>query len=90
MATGEAAANAIEHAGGTEELEIAAVIADGEVDITVRDRGRWREKTTEGRGRGLMLIRELMDRVEVTPSDAGTTVRMRRRLRTLASDSASS
>jgi len=28
--------------------------------------------------------------VEVTPSDAGTTVRMRRRLRTLASDSASS
>jgi PAS domain S-box-containing protein len=99
IATGEAAANAIEHAhAGREEFEICAVIGGGGVDITVRDHGRWREKPTEGhgreeptegRGRGLVLIRELMDQVEVTPSDAGTTVHMRRHLRMLARDPAS-
>ncbi|MGI8750119.1 MAG: ATP-binding protein [Thermoleophilaceae bacterium] len=72
-----------------DDVAIAAVIVDGELDITVRDHGRGRERTTEGRGRGLMLMRELMDRVEVTPSDDGATVRMWRRLSALAGGLAS-
>ena len=35
----------------------------------------------ESRGRGLAVMRELMDDVEIEPSDDGTTVRLRRRLR---------
>lgn len=89
IATGEAAANAVEHAGaGGGAFEISGVIADGELDLTVRDHGRWRDKTSEGRGRGLVLIRELMDRVELAPSEGGTSVHMRRRLGTLAADPA--
>jgi anti-sigma regulatory factor (Ser/Thr protein kinase) len=81
----EAAANAIEHAygPGDAEFDLEVRLLDGEVLATVRDHGRWREQRTaaEGtRGRGLGIIEGLMDNVEVTRSDAGTTVRMRRRL----------
>ena len=81
-ATGEAAANAIEHAGapGRSPLEIVGTVTAGEVDITVRDHGRWRPERADERGRGLVLMRALMDTVEVTPSAEGTTVRLRRRL----------
>jgi len=58
-------------------------VVDGdEVDITVTDHGSWRDKSPErGGGRGLVLMRELMDEVEVTRAEEGTTVRMKRRLR---------
>ena len=50
----------------------------------MRDRGSWREtrrETGEGtRGRGLGIIEGLMEDVEVTRSETGTTVRMRRTL----------
>ena len=81
MATGEAAANAIEHANsGTVPFEVEGAVDAGRVSITVRDHGHWREKNTNGRGRGLVLMRELMDEVEVDASDDGTVVRMRRRV----------
>ena len=81
-ATGEAAANAIEHAGAParSSLEIVGMVAGREVDITVRDYGSWRPERADERGRGLVLMRALMDTVEVTPSPEGTTVRLRRRL----------
>ena len=81
-ATGEAAANAIEHAGAParSSLEIVGTVAGREVDITVRDYGSWRPERADERGRGLVLMRALMDTVEVTPSPEGTTVRLRRRL----------
>jgi len=87
-ATGEAAANAIEHSGngGRGPFEIEGVVDGGEVAITVRDTGSWQEKRTKGRGRGLLMMRQLMDSVDVTRSDTGTTVQMRRRLRALAGD----
>jgi PAS domain S-box-containing protein len=82
MSIGEAAANAIEHASPAgAPFRITGVIRGGEVDITVSDRGSWREQRDEGRGWGFVLMHELMDSVEVTPSEDGTTVRMRRRLR---------
>ncbi|MDQ4049566.1 MAG: SpoIIE family protein phosphatase, partial [Actinomycetota bacterium] len=81
-ATGEAASNAIEHAGAPapSPLEVVGTVAGREVEITVRDYGRWRPERADERGRGLLLMRALMDTVEVTPSPEGTTVRLRRRL----------
>jgi anti-sigma regulatory factor (Ser/Thr protein kinase) len=83
-AAGEAAANAIEHAhdGSDRPLQLEAGLNDGEVEISVRDHGRWVERDAGNgeRGRGLQVMRALMDLVEVTPTPEGTTVRMRRRL----------
>jgi anti-sigma regulatory factor (Ser/Thr protein kinase) len=46
----------------------------------VRDFGSWRAERAGDRGRGLSLMRALMDTVEVTPTPEGTTVRLRRTL----------
>ena len=46
----------------------------------VRDTGGWREPRKSDRGRGLDLMRALMDEVELEAGDAGTTVRMRRKI----------
>jgi len=80
-AAGEAAANAIEHGSNGEPFEVAGTLDGPEVCIRVTDRGGWREKSPDrGGGRGLVLMRELMDRVEVDRAEGGTTVRMVRRL----------
>jgi PAS domain S-box-containing protein len=81
-ACGEAATNAIEHAGsgGGSPFEVAGTVADREVEITVRDYGAWREPRDEDRGRGLSLMRALMDSVDVDPGAEGTSVRLRRLL----------
>jgi PAS domain S-box-containing protein len=83
LACNEACANAIEHAYGPGDasVEIDAALARGEVAITVRDFGRWRESQKENRGRGLGLIEAVMDSVDVvTVPDEGTEVRMTRKL----------
>ena len=81
-AAGEAATNAIEHAGGAggAPFEVSGRIADGWVEIAVRDHGAWRPSREGDQGRGLSLMRALMDTVEVAPSTGGTTVRLRRQL----------
>jgi anti-sigma regulatory factor (Ser/Thr protein kinase) len=81
-ACGEAATNAIEHAGagGGTPFEVVGTISDGEVDITVRDYGAWRAPRDGDQGRGLSLMRALMDSVELAPGQQGTSVRLRRRL----------
>jgi len=53
---------------------------DHGVSIVVSDKGGWREPRESDRGRGLDLMRALMDEVELEAGDDGTTVRMRRRL----------
>ena len=83
MACSEACTNAIEHAGAAHDETIAfeAVLTDGEVEITVGDRGRWREdRPPSDQGRGLELIDALMDDVRLDTTPTGTTVRLRRRL----------
>jgi anti-sigma regulatory factor (Ser/Thr protein kinase) len=83
MACSEACTNAIEHAGAPAEetIAFAAVLHEGSVEITVRDRGRWRDhRPPSVQGRGLELIEALMDDVSVQPGDDGTTVRLRRRI----------
>lgn len=81
-ACGEAATNAIEHAGaaGGASFEVSGRLRGAEVEIAVRDHGRWRPLREGDQGRGLALMRALMDTVEVSPSPQGTTVRLRRAL----------
>src|SRR5215210_1856725 len=78
----EAAGNAIEHAYGPGDatFEVEVTLADGELVATVRDSGSWRDKRGEHRGRGLNIIEELMDLVEVAAQEGGTVVTMRRRI----------
>jgi anti-sigma regulatory factor (Ser/Thr protein kinase)/putative methionine-R-sulfoxide reductase with GAF domain len=81
-ACGEAATNAIEHAGAGSgsPFEVVGLLEGRDVDITVRDYGAWRSPRQGDQGRGLSLMRALMDSVEVTPTPEGTTVRLRRTL----------
>ena len=46
----------------------------------MRDYGAWRQPREDDQGRGLLLMRALMDDVEVTPSAEGTVVRLKRTL----------
>ena len=48
--------------------------------MTLRDTGNWRPSRADGRGRGLVLMRALMDVADVAPAPEGTTVTLRRRL----------
>jgi anti-sigma regulatory factor (Ser/Thr protein kinase) len=83
-ACGEAATNAIEHAGasvGGRPFEVSGRLKGREVDVSVRDFGAWRTPREGDQGRGLSLMRALMDTVDVTPTPEGTTVRLRRTLR---------
>ena len=79
----EAAGNAIEHAYGPGDatFEVEVGYDDGELTASVRDRGIWRDKRGEHRGRGLGIMQRLMDDVAVEADGEGTLVRMRRRLR---------
>jgi serine phosphatase RsbU (regulator of sigma subunit)/anti-sigma regulatory factor (Ser/Thr protein kinase) len=84
VACGEACANAVAHAHpalSDSSFEVLAETDDEDVEIAIRDTGRWRSPDDDARGRGLSVMRELMDEVEIEPSEKGTTVTLRRRLR---------
>jgi len=78
----EAAGNAIEHAYGPGDAtyEVEVTLTSEELVATVRDSGAWRDRRHEHHGRGLNIIDKLMDDVDVTASEEGTVVIMRRRL----------
>ncbi|MEW5808767.1 MAG: SpoIIE family protein phosphatase [Actinomycetota bacterium] len=86
VATGEAVANAIEHGhrdrpGGT--VALRAIAAAGRIRVTISDTGDW--KVPEAvpdpvRGRGVALMRLLMDDITVDHDDAGTTVQLSARI----------
>jgi GAF domain-containing protein/anti-sigma regulatory factor (Ser/Thr protein kinase) len=87
LAVNEACANAIEHAypPGPASFVLTAQTngdrAATEVHITVRDTGRWRPPRGESRGRGLTIIEGAMDKLEINPTETGTEIVMRKRLR---------
>jgi len=83
MAVNEACQNAIEHAYALspEPFDVKLTCEDGAVVVTVRDRGGWREGRSDDRGRGLPLMRALMDAVEIEQRPTGSTVVLRRALR---------
>ncbi|WP_320781314.1 SpoIIE family protein phosphatase [Streptomyces sp. CRN 30] len=86
VAAGEACANAIEHGhrdapGDTVRLRAEALVDD--VRLTVADTGRWKTPRPElnpHRGRGVALMRALMQHVTITSGAAGTTVDMHTRI----------
>lgn len=84
LAAGEAIANAVEHAYASRapgDVQVRALDEEAGVRITVSDEGRWRDDAPEGagsRGRGLSLIRTVMDDVSVESGATGTTVTMSR------------
>ncbi len=82
VACGEACANAIAHAypPGEASYVVEGRSHDGEVELRVRDFGSWRAPRSGSQGRGLSLIDELMDEVEIERGSTGTTVRMRRKI----------
>lgn len=83
VATGEALANAIEHGhrdlpGGTVRLR-ATVLAD-RLHLTVADTGVWKPPHLDPashRGRGIALMRALMQDVSIETGDTGTTIDLR-------------
>ncbi|MFC7534877.1 SpoIIE family protein phosphatase [Actinoplanes sp. GCM10030250] len=86
VAAGEACANAIEHGhrdapGGRIRLRAAATVED--LRLVIVDSGRWKTPLPAAethRGRGLMLMRALMQDITVTTGIAGTTVEMQARI----------
>lgn len=85
-ATGEAVANAIEHgyrdhSEGTVSLRATAVV--DALQVTVIDSGTWKQpRTVPGinRGRGISLMRGLVEDLMIHSSEAGTTVHLYARI----------
>jgi len=82
LAASEAAANAIEHAYGAREASFTVRCRRDrqEVTVTVCDIGRWRTARRQGGGRGLAIMRSLLDSVSVDSDERGTVVTMTKRL----------
>jgi serine phosphatase RsbU (regulator of sigma subunit)/anti-sigma regulatory factor (Ser/Thr protein kinase)/anti-anti-sigma regulatory factor len=98
-AAGEALANTVKHAYRglaaeiTRPVRVQAQLSDsGGVIVEIADRGRWQPAAagSSGGGRGLLMMRELCDTVDIdhplpagttgTGTGVGTTVRLARRL----------
>jgi len=78
LAAGEALGNAIEHAyrGGQGIVRLTATVVRDRLVVEVRDKGRWRLEGDAERGRGLGIMRALVDRVAIESSREGTCVRL--------------
>ena len=82
VAISEVAANAVEHAYAFDGAGVIGVEArlgtDGELDVTIRDEGTWRDPRPDSdRGRGLPIVGAIMEDVTVRSNQRGTVVRMR-------------
>ncbi|SFF23594.1 PAS/PAC sensor hybrid histidine kinase [Actinacidiphila alni] len=85
VAAGEACANAVEHGHRTssDTVQLRAEARVDKLHVSVVDTGRWRPPEPAAnphRGRGLILMRALMQRVTVTPGPVGTVVDMQARI----------
>ena len=82
LAVSEAAANAIEHAYGAHEatFRVTGSHEGEEVRVTVSDGGRWRSSRPYGRGRGLAIMRALVDDAEIERGKDGTSVTLIKRV----------
>jgi anti-sigma regulatory factor (Ser/Thr protein kinase) len=82
VSVSEAATNAIEHAYGAREASFTVRCEqDGQqVTVTVHDIGRWRTAPPQSGGRGLGIMRSLLDRVQVNSDEKGTVVTMTKTL----------
>ena len=83
LACSEACANAVEHPSGSGNpaFEFDARCDNDELFVAVRDFGAWTPfDETSLRGRGLSMIRRVMDDVEINSHGEGTEIVMRRSL----------
>jgi GAF domain-containing protein/anti-sigma regulatory factor (Ser/Thr protein kinase) len=82
IAVGEAAGNAVEHAYGPGDavFDVSGTVHGTELELAVRDYGSWRAPRGQNRGRGTMLMQQLMDGFDVTTTSSGTEVTLRRTL----------
>ncbi|HEV3086284.1 MAG TPA: SpoIIE family protein phosphatase [Candidatus Elarobacter sp.] len=83
-AVGEAMANAVEHAYVVTPglVRVHAQATDEHLVVTVEDEGKWKPaQRRDERGRGLPLMRALMDGVEIRTHQARTEVRLTMMLR---------
>ncbi|MFE6488899.1 SpoIIE family protein phosphatase, partial [Streptomyces sp. NPDC057757] len=86
VAAGEACANAVEHGHRDAPGNTIYFRAEAYVDnlhLTIADTGRWKAPQPElntHRGRGMSLMRALMQQVTITPGPSGTTVDMHTRI----------
>jgi serine/threonine-protein kinase RsbW len=79
LAVSEAAANSIEHGAAPDGrgISVAGRADNGTISVVIRDHGRWKVPgRSSNRGRGLPIMRELMDTVFVESAEDGTVVRM--------------
>jgi serine phosphatase RsbU (regulator of sigma subunit)/anti-sigma regulatory factor (Ser/Thr protein kinase) len=82
VACQEACANAVEHAYGPGHayFDVEADHRESRIRVTIRDHGRWRPPRGQHRGRGLPLMKALMDSVDVDHGQEGTVVVLERTL----------
>lgn len=82
IAAGEAVANAIEHGHRDhpgQGIRLRAAATASHLQLSIADTGRWlppRPELAQYRGRGLELMRTVMDHVSIDAGAAGTTVTM--------------
>jgi anti-anti-sigma factor len=85
LAAGEAFANAVEHSGAAEVRLALTTPEPGTLGIEVEDAGSWRPpRAVTSRGRGLGMMRALVDELDVDSTATGTRVRMRHVVRPAA------
>ncbi|BBY30244.1 SpoIIE family protein phosphatase [Mycolicibacterium sediminis] len=86
VAVGEAVANAIEHGHRDRPdglITLDATMLVNEVQLSIVDTGTWKPERTSPditRGRGIALMRGLLDDVAIDREDSGTTVRLLSRM----------
>lgn len=86
LAASEAFANALEHPQlpAAAVVDVEAGIRDGVLEITIRDYGSWRDgREREEGGLGFPIMRAVMQGVDVDSESEGSTITLRRRLRSL-------
>ena len=84
VAVCEAVTNAIEHGNDVEgrPIDMRADYSANRFSFSISDHGKWKLPVDSGgaRGRGLTLIRLLMDEMTVDETDHGTTIRFAKAL----------
>lgn len=86
LAACEATTNSVEHAYAdateADTVELMFWTESDAVCVEIVDHGRWQAPSTEldGRGRGILLMRRLMESVLIEHGPGGTTVLLRSRM----------
>jgi anti-sigma regulatory factor (Ser/Thr protein kinase) len=78
----EACSNVVRHAYGPTEsmFRVSLSLVDNVLKLRISDQGRWRPPRGRHGGRGLPLMRTLVDELQIDQRPNGTTVTMRRAL----------